>query len=110
MPRKIVIETDELERAMAEEQFHEPFRRMREHMPFGPERVIKKRIHHPMENEVKLFTDKTEMVTFVNGLKDIQNVEIFKIEENLYKVLVTRRRKYDDCNDNHEGHHHHPGE
>lgn len=110
MPRKIIIETEEDIKEMAEEEFREPFRRMRDHMPFGPERIIKKRMHPPMDNEVKLFTDKAEMVSFVNQLKDIHNVEIFKIEDQLYKVLVTRRRKHEDCNGSHEGHHHHQGE
>lgn len=45
-----------------------------------------------IENEVKLFTDKNAMVTYVNQLTGIENVEIFKIEDNLYKVLVSRRK------------------
>lgn len=54
-------------------------------------------MHHRMENEVKLFTDKNEMVTFVNQLKDIENVDIFKIEDNLYKVFITRKCKHEGC-------------
>ena len=45
-----------------------------------------------LDNEVKLFTDKNLMVDYVNKLTGIENVEIFKIEDNLYKVLISRRK------------------
>lgn len=62
---------------------------------------------HPrpmIENEVKLFTDKAEMVAYVNGLTGIENVDIYKIEDQLYKVLVSRRIKPEGCCG---GQHHH---
>jgi hypothetical protein len=57
------------------------------------------------ENEVKLFTNKEEMVTYVNSLTQIENVEIFKIEDNLYKVLVSRVKKVEqkECCKEHHG-------
>jgi len=72
------------------------FRRVRqegfmshEHMP---------RFMHPKtDNEVKLFTDKNKMVEYVNQLTGIENVEIFKIEDQLYKVLVSRRHHEKEC-------------
>ncbi|GEM_PF-1025942 len=112
MPRKIIIETDNIKDDIEEEfeeefeqKFRDPFRKMHNRPPFGPERIIKKHVHMRVESEVKLFTDKSEMVTYVNQLKDIQNVEIFKIEDQLYKVLVTRRKKHEDCQGHHEGKH-----
>ncbi|PKK92549.1 MAG: hypothetical protein CVV61_09165 [Tenericutes bacterium HGW-Tenericutes-6] len=92
MPKKIIIETEERDDDMPHD-FREEFRRMHEHRPGGPERVRKHVIRLGIEKEVKLFVDKGEMVTYVNGLQDIQNVEIFKIEDDLYKVLVTRHKK-----------------
>ncbi|MBU1141844.1 MAG: hypothetical protein KKG64_04895 [Firmicutes bacterium] len=109
MPRKIIIETDEMNDECKEEfkepfrhEFREGFRRMRDHGPFGNEKVIKKHVHMQIETEVKLFTDKSEMVTYVNQLTNILNVEIFKIEEQLYKVLVTRRKKLEGCCEEHQ--------
>ncbi len=69
------------------EQFREEMRRMKER-----EFMFERRRHEHFENEVKLFTDRDQMVDYVNHLTHIENVDIFKIEENLYKVLVTRRR------------------
>lgn len=62
------------------------------------------RRHHDdcIENEVKLFTDKNQMVTYVNQLTGIENVDIYKIEDNLYKVLVSRKKHPEGCQ-----HHHH---
>jgi len=61
--------------------------------------------HRPMlENEVKLFTNQAEMVAYVNGLTGIENVDIYKIEDQLYKVLVSRRVKHEGCCG---GQHHH---
>lgn len=99
MPSKIIIESDELNEDCKGEfrhEFKDEFKRVLKHGPFGSEK-IRKHIHIFMENEVKLFTDKAEMVTFVNQLSDIQNVEIFKIEDQLYKVLVSRRKKHEKC-------------
>ncbi|MBN2300750.1 MAG: hypothetical protein JXC31_06170 [Acholeplasmataceae bacterium] len=106
MPKKIIIETDELEDEIErelhddiEQKIHGVFRNVHRHTPRGydrPERIIKKKYFMDIENEVKLFTDKTEMVTYVNQLSNIHNVEIFKIEDQLYKVLVTRKKEQDD--------------
>ncbi|MDO9629531.1 MAG: hypothetical protein Q7I99_06490 [Acholeplasmataceae bacterium] len=73
----------------------EDFRRMREH-GHGPEHM-RRMMKVNMVNEVKLFTEKNKMVDYVNGLSGIENVEIFKIEDNLYKVLVSRRIVEKDC-------------
>jgi hypothetical protein len=54
-------------------------------------------MHQRTENEVKLFTDKIKMVEYVNQLTGIENVEIFKIEDQLYKVLVSRRHHEKEC-------------
>lgn len=78
------------------ENIREDMRKMRD------ERFGHMREHMRTENEVKLFTDKTEMVTYVNQLAGIENVEIFKIEENLYKVLVSRRRSHEGCCKEHQ--------
>ncbi len=79
----------------------EDFKRMRDH---GHGFKHMGRMHHVnMVNEVKLFTDKIKMVDYVNGLSGIENVEIFKIEDQLYKVLVSRRIVDKDCcKDDHE--------
>ncbi|TNF07254.1 MAG: hypothetical protein EP317_05080 [Bacillota bacterium] len=81
MPRKVIIETDGVRQEFNNNEFMRQFRHMRH--------------HHETENEVKLFTDKSEMVNYVNQLTGIQNVEIFKIEDNLYKVLVTKKVKHE---------------
>ncbi len=73
------------------EQFKEEMRRMKER-----QFMFDRHRHEHFENEVKLFTDRDQMVDYVNHLSHIENVDIFKIEENLYKVLVTRRRKTPD--------------
>lgn len=80
-----------------QENMRDEMRKMREER-FGPMRE-----HMRTNNEVKLFTDKNEMVTYVNQLTGIENVEIFKIEDNLYKVLVSRRKAHEGCcKDHHE--------
>lgn len=43
--------------------------------------------------EVKLFSHKEDMITYVNQLKGIENVEITKIEDHLYKVLIIRKKQ-----------------
>jgi len=58
---------------------------------FGFERM-RKSSNSELTFEVKLFTNKDQMVAYVNNLSGIENVEIFKIEDDLYKVLVTRRK------------------
>jgi hypothetical protein len=95
MPKKIIIETGEKDDSMGHE-FKDEFRKLHEHRPFGGDRVRKHDIRGRSEKEVKLFVNKSEMVSFVNGLQNIQNVEIFKIEDDLYKVLVTRHKKDED--------------
>lgn len=87
MEKKIFINTENMKDEM---------RKMRE------ERFGHMRDHMRCENEVKLFTDKNEMVTYVNKLTGIENVEIFKIEDNLYKVLVSRRRSHEGCCKEHQ--------
>jgi hypothetical protein len=61
-------------------QFHGPFRK----------EFMKKYDEERYLFEVKLFSNKEEMIQFVNELKQIENVEITKIEESLYKVLISR--------------------
>ena len=78
------------------EDFKKEFRKFREEGPFRQERVHRF-MHTRMENEVKLFTDKNKMVEYVNQLTGIENVEIFKIEDQLYKVLVSRRPVEKEC-------------
>ena len=78
MPRKVIIETDGVRPEFKNNEFMRHLRHMR---------------HHAIENEVKLFTDKADMVKYVNELTGIQNVEIFKSKDNLYKVLVSRKVK-----------------
>ncbi|PKK93429.1 MAG: hypothetical protein CVV61_04665 [Tenericutes bacterium HGW-Tenericutes-6] len=66
-------------------QFHGPFRK----------EFMKKYDEERYLFEVKLFSNKEEMIQFVNELKQIENVEITKIEESLYKVLIIRRKQKD---------------
>jgi len=101
MPKKIIIETEEHEDDLGR-GFKEEFRRMHEHRPHGGDRVRKHVIRLGIEKEVKLFVDKSEMVKYVNSLQNIQNVEIFKIEDDLYKVLVTRHKKDEDLEEEKE--------
>ncbi|MDY0294678.1 MAG: hypothetical protein RBQ71_02610 [Acholeplasmataceae bacterium] len=76
------------------EQIKDEFRRANDEM--------RQRRHECIENEVKLFTDRDQMVTYVNQLTGIENVDIYKIEDNLYKVLVSRKKHREGCQ-----HHHH---
>ena len=91
MPKKIIIESNGVRKEFSSPDFGHRMRMMRH--------------HHEMENDVKLFTDKAKMVEYVNQLTSIENVEIFKIEDSLYKVLVTKKKKQDEkcCK---EDHHH----
>ena len=85
MPRKIIIEKNGVRREI-DTNFGRHFN------------VFKQKTN--IENDVKLFTDKAAMVEYVNQLTGIENVEIFKIEDSLYKVLVSRRVKRDKTEDN----------
>lgn len=89
MSKKIIIEADGIRKEFVGPDFGRRMRMMR-HM-------------NEMENEVKLFTDKSKMVEYVNQLTGIENVEIFKIEDNLYKVLVSKKKKQDEkcCQEHH---------
>jgi 5-formyltetrahydrofolate cyclo-ligase len=78
------------------EELKEQMKKVRENMPFKGEHHRQHR-HMQRASEVKLFTDKSAMVEYVNNLSEIENVEIFKIEDALYKVLITRRVKQGDC-------------
>ncbi len=102
MPRKIIIDAENFTEDI-EQDIREGYKKMRDHGRRGFEN-IKKKVHHHISRDVKLFTNKKEMVNYVNELADIQNVEVFKIDDDLYKVLVTRRRKNKECcsNKNHE--------
>ena len=95
MQKKIIIETEDIKDEFGRE-FKEGFKRMHDHRQFNGDRIKRHSIRLGIEKEVKLFVDKAEMVTYVNHLENIQNVEIFKIEDNLYKVLVTRHKKIED--------------
>jgi len=66
-------------------QFHGPFRK----------EFMKRYDDESYLFEVKLFSNKEEMIKFVNELKNIENVEITKIEESLYKLLIIRRKTKD---------------
>lgn len=45
-------------------------------------------------SKTKLFTDKDEMVSHVNEMGELgHRIEIFKIEDSLYKVVVHERPK-----------------
>ncbi len=101
MQKKIIIETDGFEDSEKHE-FKDEFRRMHEHRPFRSEPFKKHVINLLIEKEVKLFTDKAEMVKFVNGLTNIHDVEIYKIEDDLYKVLVTKQKKKEGCCEEHQ--------
>ena len=83
MPKKIIIDTEDMDF-----RGFKDFERMPHHMKHM---VMRQHV----TNEVKLFTDKNEMVAYVNQLEDIKNVEIFKIEDDLYKVLVTKIKKHE---------------
>jgi hypothetical protein len=82
MNKKIIIDTEEIKNK---------FRNTYDHATKGMHHKHQRRFM--LENEVKLFTNKDEMVSYVNGLTQIENVEIFKIEDHLYKVLITRLKK-----------------
>lgn len=101
MQKRIIIEKECCEDQMKEE-FKEGFKRMHEHRPFRNEPFRKHIMNILIEKEVKLFTDKAEMVTYVNGLTNIHDVEIYKIEDDLYKVLVTRQKKTEKCCEEHQ--------
>ena len=90
MDKKKIIDIDK-------EEFKKRFKDIAEHGPFNYD---KKRRHAGMhyKKEVKLFTDKAEMIEYVNGLEDIENVDVFKIESELYKVSITRKKRHEDCN------------
>jgi len=90
MPKKIIIESNGVRKEFSSPDFGHRMRMMRH--------------HHEMENDVKLFTDKAKMVEYVNQLTGIENVEIFKIEDNLYKVLVTKKKKQEEkcCQEKHQ--------
>ncbi len=96
MQKKIIIETDGFE-DFEKPEFKDEFRRMHEHRPFRNEPFKKHMMNILIEKEVKLFTDKAEMVAYVNGLTNIHDVEIYKIEDDLYKVLVTKQKKKEGC-------------
>jgi|LGVE01.1.fsa_nt_gb hypothetical protein len=56
-------------------------------------RFYKERFHRPFYTErnieTKLFTSKDELVKYVNDRKaDNSNIEIFKIEDGLYKLVI----------------------
>ncbi len=78
------------------EDIRREFRKVRESTFLNSENMHRF-MHQRTENEVKLFTDKNKMVEYVNQLTGIQNVEIFKIEDQLYKVLVSRRHQEKEC-------------
>ncbi len=88
MNKKIIIDTEEIKNR---------FRNKHEHGNRNP--FYKHEGRFRFENEVKLFTNKEEMVAYVNALVQIENVEIFKIEDSLYKVLVSRvkQQEHKDC-------------
>lgn len=68
-----------------------------EHLKEGKRGMYRKYTH-----EVKLFTDKDEMILYVNSLTMIENVEVFKIEDNLYKVHVVRKNMDNQKEKDHE--------
>jgi hypothetical protein len=72
------------------------FRKVRQDSFMNPENM-RRFMHLRTDNEVKLFTDKNKMVEYVNQLIGIENVEIFKIEDQLYKVLVSRKHHEKEC-------------
>ena len=72
------------------------FRKVRQDSFMNPENM-RRFMHLRTDNEVKLFTDKNKMVEYVNQLTGIENVEIFKIEDQLYKVLVSRKHHEKEC-------------
>lgn len=52
---------------------------------------------HRLINEIKMFIEKEELVDYVNQLESIENVDIFKIDEKLYKVHVKRIGNHGHC-------------
>jgi hypothetical protein len=78
-----------VEKFIRNEESSEPRHHGRhDHRPGGPREF--KRFRQDRENTVRLFTDKEAMVLYVNTLENIDNVDVYKIEDQLYKVLVTR--------------------
>ena len=50
---------------------------------------------HRGMSKTKMFTDKEAMVNYVNEIGELgHHVDIFKIEESLYKVVVHERPKF----------------
>ena len=74
------------------------------------EKIEGKRGHiSKYSHEIKLFTDKDEMIMYVNRLENIENADVFKIEDNLYKVHVVRKNQMNPNEKEHEccgGHQH----
>lgn len=69
------------------ERKREDFRRDSE------EHRVHRRPHHKKKMTTKLFTDKVEMIEYVNVLGEQgHHIDIFKIEDGLYKVVVIERR------------------
>lgn len=63
--------------------------------PFDDRHFRKMRKH--MKTQItKMFTDKLEMVTYVNteGEKG-HNIDVYKIEDELYKVVVTKKPDFE---------------
>ncbi len=70
------------------DSFHKEFKKHRRHKPF---------VHIMNDKKVKqtkLFDSKKDLVSFVNQVgEDGTEVDIFKIEEGLYKVVVFKREE-----------------
>lgn len=81
------------EKKHKKEKFHEKHRVPRELMDDVDHLHGIKR--HPRRNRVtktKLFTDRQEMIDYVNTKGDEgHHIDIFRIEEGLYKVVIVER-------------------
>jgi hypothetical protein len=55
-------------------------------------------------NEIRMFTDKEALVDYVNQLESVENVDVYKIDENLYKVQVRHSCSHGPCR--HDEKHH----
>lgn len=53
--------------------------------------------HTKKRSEITMFTDKQALVDYVNQLESIDNVDVYKIDDNLYKVHVKRSCDHGHC-------------
>ena len=78
---------------------HEEHRKHRKHRKDFDKHEFFKKMMFQGKSKTKMFMDKLKMVEYVNEVgEEGYHIDIFKIEENLYKVVVseTEHQLFDD--------------